>query len=157
MSHLSFVEFQSVVRNTPLVAIDFIVKNEAGQVLLGKRANKPAQGFWFVPGGRILKDESMNDAFIRIVKVELGIDMRIDQAKFIGVFEHFYDDNFSGDDFTTHYVVLGYELELDLTIAQLPAEQHDNYVWLTTDEMLSSKVVHMNSKRYVDSSNFLSK
>ena len=154
MSHLSFVEFQSVVRNTPLVAIDFIVKNEAGQVLLGKRANKPAQGFWFVPGGRILKDEKMCDAFMRIAKAELGIQLNIVQAKFLGIFEHFYDDNFSIDDFTTHYVVLGYELNLDLTIDKLPVDQHDGYAWLSVDEMLSSEVVHENSKRYVESPAF---
>ncbi|MCJ8315249.1 MAG: GDP-mannose mannosyl hydrolase, partial [Saccharospirillaceae bacterium] len=34
--------FQSIVKHTPLVSIDLIVRNSKGQILLGKRNNKPA-------------------------------------------------------------------------------------------------------------------
>ncbi|MEG1251614.1 MAG: NUDIX domain-containing protein, partial [Citrobacter sp.] len=57
--------FQTIVQNTPLISIDFIVKNERDEVLLGKRVNKPAKGYWFVPGGRIFKNETIFQAFKR--------------------------------------------------------------------------------------------
>ena len=56
--------FQTVVAHTPLISLDLIVENVNGQVLLGQRLNKPAQGCWFVPGGRVLKDETMAHAFL---------------------------------------------------------------------------------------------
>ena len=47
--------FKSIVEHTPLISIDLIIRNEDGKALLGQRLNRPAQNYWFVPGGRILK------------------------------------------------------------------------------------------------------
>lgn len=51
MMFLRQEDFATVVRSTPLVSLDFIVENSRGEFLLGKRTNRPAQGYWFVPGG----------------------------------------------------------------------------------------------------------
>ena len=53
--------FKTIIDNTPLVSVDLIVKHK-GKVLLGKRVNKPAQGYWFTLGGRIFKNESIQSA-----------------------------------------------------------------------------------------------
>ena len=81
--------FKTIIENTPLVSVDLIVKNK-GKVLLGKRVNKPAQGYWFTLGGRVLKNENIQSAIKRIGKQETGIIIDSD-PKFIGVFEHLYD------------------------------------------------------------------
>jgi len=143
-------KFSEVIAATPLVSIDLLIKNSEGQYLLGYRTNKPAQGYWFVPGGRILKDESMDDAFQRLCKVELGVECCRTQAQFLGPFEHFYSDYVFGDDITTHYVVLGYQIDLDLTLDELPSEQHNLYRWFTRDEMLTRDDVHKHSRWYVE-------
>ena len=109
-SWLDKESFRHIVASTPLISIDLIVRNEVGQVLLGQRLNRPAQGYWFVPGGRIRKDERIDAAFRRLTLSELGLECSVDNAIFCGVFEHLYDDNFSGIDFSTHYVVLGLSL-----------------------------------------------
>lgn len=142
--------FTTVIASTPLVSIDLLVKNSQGQYLLGYRNNRPAQGFWFVPGGRILKDESMNLAFKRLCKVELGIEVNRESARFLGPYEHFYNDFVFGDEVSTHYVVLGYEIELDIDISDLPQDQHNQYRWFTKAEMLSQKEVHKHSRWYVE-------
>ncbi len=142
--------FKTVIASTPLISIDLVVKNSQGEYLLGYRLNKPAKGFWFVPGGRILKDESMDDAFIRLCKNELGIYVRRNEAKFLGPFEHFYQDYVFGDEVTTHYVVLAYEISLDLVINKLPSEQHNQYRWFTLVDLLSCDDVHVHSKWYVN-------
>jgi colanic acid biosynthesis protein WcaH len=36
--------------------------------------NEPAKGKYFVPGGVIRKNETMQDAFARILKAEVGIE-----------------------------------------------------------------------------------
>ncbi|MFM5023028.1 GDP-mannose mannosyl hydrolase [Aeromonas rivipollensis] len=140
--------FRTVVRSAPLVSIDLVVINSQGQVLLGQRTNRPAQGFWFVPGGRILKDESMAEAFRRLSKAELGVSAEIGDAEFLGVYEHFYTDNFSGTDFPTHYVVLGYRFICDLDLGALPDAQHQQYRWCDVDALLTDDMVHDNTKAY---------
>lgn len=140
--------FKTVVASTPLVSMDLIIQNSQGQILLGLRTNRPAQGYWFVPGGRICKDETFDSAFQRLTKFELGSDYSLDQAQFIGVYQHLYDDNFSGTDFSTHYVVLGYQLELDLSLQHLPSDQHQNYQWWYIEDLLASDLVHDNTKAY---------
>ncbi len=60
---LDYEPFKIVVQNTPLIAIDLIIENEKGEILLGRRKNPPSNGFLFVPGGRIFKGEYISDAF----------------------------------------------------------------------------------------------
>lgn len=145
---LDKTQFQQMVAATPLISIDLIVRNEFGQILLGRRLNRPAQGFWFVPGGRVRKDERLNDAFWRLTEEELGIAASRDNARFLGPYEHFYADNFSGEDFSTHYVVLGYEVAWQGTQDALPLSQHDQYRWCSVNELLQDPSVHQHSKDY---------
>lgn len=140
--------FKTVVASTPLVSIDLIVQHSNGQVLLGRRTNRPAKGYWFVPGGRIYKDETFDQAFRRLTKIELGQEYSMETSQFLGPYQHLYTDNFSGSDFSTHYVVLGYKLGLDLEIHTLPAEQHNRYQWWNVSELLESEQVHSNTKAY---------
>jgi len=131
---LSSTDFKTIVKSTPLVSIDLIVRDSEGNVLLGKRTNRPAQGFWFVPGGRVLKDESFYYTFKRLIKEELGFNSV--ESKFKGIYQHFYDDNFSEDDFTTHYLVLAYEITFNGDLALLPFQQHSIYKWFSEKELL---------------------
>ncbi|PMO79414.1 GDP-mannose mannosyl hydrolase [Vibrio breoganii] len=148
MTMLELQTFKKVVASTPLVSMDLIVMNDAGQVLLGYRNNRPAQGFWFVPGGRILKDERFEVAFSRLTEVELGKGYALSQAEFLGPYEHLYQDNFSGENFSTHYVVLGYKIIWNGALADLPSEQHCDYRWWDIAELLGSSDVHDNTKAY---------
>ena len=140
--------FSTIVKHTPLISIDLVVRNSAGQVLLGKRTNRPAQNYWFVPGGRINKNESIEDAFTRLTKEELGASSTIEEAKFLAPYQHFYADNFSGTSFSTHYVVLAYELILDISLDSLPREQHHDYAWFEIPELLAAGDVHQHTKDY---------
>ncbi len=59
---LSTNEFADAVRKVPIVAVDFVVENSAGKILLGKRNDNPAKGRYFTFGGAILKDETLEKA-----------------------------------------------------------------------------------------------
>jgi len=141
--------FKTIVQHTPLIAIDLIARNHNNEVLLGERLNRPAQGYWFVPGGRILKDELIPDAFARITQNELGVARVIEDGRFLGVYEHHYPDNFSGEDFTTHYIVLAFELNFHNNLAYLPPQQHGQYRWWSESEILDSPEVHRHTQWYV--------
>jgi colanic acid biosynthesis protein WcaH len=148
MSYLDSNTFAAIVQNTPLISIDLIIRNSAGEVLLGRRLNAPARGFWFTPGGRIYKDETMAEAFKRIAHDELGIYTSIDTATFIGPFEHFYDDSAMSPDISTHYVVLAYEITADIDLTTLPHAQHGDYRFVSTDQLMNDPQVHTHVKWY---------
>lgn len=142
--------FKTVISSTPLISIDLVVRNEKNEVLLGKRLNAPAKGFWFVPGGRVQKNETLDNAFIRLLREELGIESGIvrEDANFLGVFEHFYSDNVFDDEVGTHYIVLGYEIKLgkDL-LKELPIEQHSIFIWFQESNKDEIKI-HRYTKLY---------
>ena len=138
--------FKTVIKSTPLVSIDLIVRNNDNEILLGERTNRPAKKAWFVPGGRILKDETLDTAFKRLIRDELGLFQV--EPKFKGVYQHFYDDNFSDEDFSTHYVVLAFEINFDGDLLSLPTEQHCEYKWFTESALLLNDNVHKHTKWY---------
>ncbi|WP_371185683.1 GDP-mannose mannosyl hydrolase [Thalassotalea maritima] len=146
--------FSTVIESTPLVSIDLVIKSKQGQCLLGYRTNRPACGFWFVPGGRILKGERVDTAFSRLVKAELGVDMTMSQAKSLGVYDHFYDDYVFGEGISTHYVVLAYEIEVDIKVDALPTSQHSNYKWFDVETLLADESVHCHSKWYFNKASY---
>ncbi|PRO74698.1 GDP-mannose mannosyl hydrolase [Alteromonas alba] len=150
MAFLSESTYQTIIGATPLVSIDLIVKNAKGEVLLGYRTNRPAQGYWFVPGGRVQKNEKLDKAFLRLTEAELGIAIERSAANFMGVFEHLYEDSAFDESVSTHYVVLGYELNLDIALDALPKEQHNQYAWMASDELLKRDDVHVHTKWYVE-------
>lgn len=141
-------DFANAVRTTPLISLDFIIENEFGEFLVGKRTNRPAKGYWFVPGGRVLKDETLEQAFIRLTEEELGQKFSITHGQFLGIWQHFYDDNFSDASFTTHYIVLGFRLVISTSTSMLPSKQHDIWRWAKSDEIILDKNVHKNTQAY---------
>jgi colanic acid biosynthesis protein WcaH len=143
-------KFLQIVEATPLVSVDLIIRNAAGEILLGKRNNPPAQGFWFVPGGRIRKNEKIPQALQRVCQAELNA--KIAEATLLGVYDHLYDDNFlQQPGVSTHYVVLGFECALEAGHTVRPDPQHSEMEWWSVDRLLASPLVHENTRRYFNS------
>ncbi len=141
--------FLQVVSNTPLVSIDLVIQNKQGEVLLGRRKNRPAHSYWFVPGGRIRKNERLSTAFERLCAEELQFALSFSEASLLGVYEHLYEDNFAGEaGIDTHYVVLAYAI----TVEQIPPvellQQHDAQDWWNVKDLLKAGDVHANTKAY---------
>ncbi|EBY9867595.1 GDP-mannose mannosyl hydrolase, partial [Salmonella enterica subsp. enterica serovar Mississippi] len=97
---------------------------------------------------RVCKDETLEAAFARLTQAELGVRLPLAAGTFYGVWQHFYDDNFSGEDFSTHYIVLGFRLRVAESDLRLPDTQHGSYRWLTPEQLLVSDNVHENSRAY---------
>lgn len=151
--YLSDDVFREVVRATPLVSIDLVVDNREGEFLLGRRLHRPAQGSWFVPGGRIRKNERLDDAFLRLTEVELGQAIGRSSARFLGVYEHFYQDSVFGDGpqaISTHYIALAYRLSAsDFSPDRLPSRQHDSWRWWSSAEAVQEPLVHAMTLAYI--------
>jgi colanic acid biosynthesis protein WcaH len=141
--------FLQIVDSTPLVSIDLIIEDEHESVLLGMRNNRPAKGYWFVPGGIIRKNEKLSEAFKRISSVEIGTELAITDATLLGAYDHLYEDNFLDiHGINTHYVVLAYKIKANKRINFQPNSQHSEMQWWLKDNLLKHPKVHENTKCY---------
>ena len=151
MKDIPEADFQTLVRQAPLVSVDLVITDPLDYCLLGRRQNRPAKGVMFVPGGRILKNETIDDAIKRIMLAETGYQIgEQDEQKFLGVYEHFYDNSFWDANISTHYVVLAHRIKLKARFMEDPDNQHDILEWLPLNELLNRSDVHKNVKVYFD-------
>jgi colanic acid biosynthesis protein WcaH len=121
--------FKRVIENAPLVSIDLcLICN--GQILLCKRRNEPLKGSWFTPGGRIHKNETWQDALLRIAKVELGLaDKWVESFSLMGVWDHFYNNSALDQNTSTHYVNLPHYAEFKFAPQITLDDQHGEFHW----------------------------
>jgi len=112
--------------NRPWPVTDGIVVSAEGKILLTKRNIEPEKGLWCLPGGHIDYGESPQDAIVREVKEETGLDANITQL--IGVYGG------AGRDPRRHSIstvfalgVNGGELEENTEV--------NGFGWFTSDEL----------------------
>ena len=121
--------FKTIIENTPLVSIDLcLICN--GQILLGKRSNEPLKGRWFTPGGRIHKNETWQDALLRIAEAELGISgIVVEGFSLMGMWDHFYNNSALDQNTSTHYVNLPHYAEFKSKPQITLDDQHGEFKW----------------------------
>jgi colanic acid biosynthesis protein WcaH len=68
--------FDQILQHMPIACVDVaIVYN--GCVLLVRREDAPARGQWWVPGGRVVKGETMRQTARRKAREEVGLDCHV--------------------------------------------------------------------------------
>lgn len=149
--YLDNATFLTVIDLVPLFAMDLVVMNEHDEILLGKRLNRPAKNFWFVPGGRVYKNESLKQAFKRLTLDELGLEVEMQKTRLLGIFEHFYEDNVFGEGVSTHYINAPHFFRIKKAeLVDLPlGSQHESYQWLKLGDIVNQADVHENTKAYL--------
>jgi len=147
---LSQQRFYNLVQTGPLVGLDLLLCNSHNEVLLGLRKHAPAKGCWFVPGGRLFKDETIQDGVRRIVASEIPW-RKISPPQFYGVYEHFYDHTFCSARGTTHYVVLAFFCKIKATtVPALRLNPHHHILrWWPISAARKNRLVHPNTKAYL--------
>jgi len=62
----------------PRVGVGAVVLDEKNRILLQLRNKPPEEGHWSIPGGRVEFMEKLEDAIVRELKEELGIDVIVE-------------------------------------------------------------------------------
>lgn len=142
-------EYLIVIKNTQLIALDLIIINENNQVLLGYRNNQPAKNTWFTFGSRVFKDETFEEACIRVSTNEIGTKIQLNQCIKKGVYKHNYHNNFDNDDYGTNYIVFAYLHYCNKNDIKINGDnQHSEYKWFDIDNILNQNNVHEYVKEY---------
>lgn len=153
---LPLAQFQQAVAALPLVSVDWVLTNPAGELLVGQRLNAPARGTWFTPGGRIRKGEPLAAALRRVAAEELGLadeqaGALAQRGEPMGAWDHLYPDAALSPTVPTHYVNLPYAARLteaEVNTLCLPVgEQHGHWQWLPLAQ--AADTVHEHVKPYV--------
>lgn len=142
-------DFLKLIRFSPLFSIDLVVVNENRELLIGKRVNAPAKGWWFVPGGRVYKNETLRCAFSRITTLEIGESHEMQSCKSLGLYEHFYDESALCEDVSTHYINTPYLIKINKSDVNAPKKQHDSYRWVSLDKVDEDLSIHKYSKVFI--------
>ena len=86
---------------TPSVCVGAVAVDD-GRLLLVRRGHEPGLGSWSVPGGRVEPGETVQEAVVRELLEETGIEGVC--TGFVGVTERIGDDH--------HFVILDYAVEV---------------------------------------------
>jgi len=84
--------FLKSFEDVPRFAVNLVITNRMGDVLLTKRNIPPGEGMWHIPGGFLLKNESLTEAKKRIAKKEFNLDLEGRDPYLKGVFEDLEGD-----------------------------------------------------------------
>lgn len=140
-------DWETIVANVPIVSVDLLVRYKGG-LLFGKRINKPAKGYWFLPGGRVQKGETRREAVHRIAEAELGIS--VDIVESLGAFEHIYNTSDVDGVETKHYLANGYVVEVNNGRPTADDQHEAVQVFQSAPDPL-----HPNIRTYLDASKIL--
>ncbi len=102
--HVSDPLFKRILQSVPISTVDLVVVRGRGknrEFLLGKRANKPYKGQWFIPGGRIFYGETLEQSVNRHLRRELGL-----HSKHFKFLFHYCFNNPPGNAGVKYYALL---------------------------------------------------
>ena len=77
-------KYKEIMEILPILCADLIIQKE-GKILVGLRKNQPLKNEWWIPGGRVFKNERLEEAAIRKAKEEFNLDVKIEKE--LGVYE----------------------------------------------------------------------
>ena len=87
----------------PVVGVGAVIV-DGGRVLLIKRGHAPLKGEWSLPGGAVELGESLEQALVREVREETGLEVVVGPV--VEIFERIQRD--AGDRVEYHFVVIDY-------------------------------------------------
>lgn len=118
--------YRQMLEYLPIACVDVAIVAE-GSILLLKRTTPPAEHQWWLPGGRVNKNETLAATAIRKVQAEVGIDCQIKGIIHTG--ETFFPQDCNGvSRHTINICFLAHSLEPE--IYPRLDQHHQAYQWV---------------------------
>ncbi len=123
-------EYPRIQAVLPILCVDCLIIHE-NKCLLLRRTKEPAQGQYWFPGGRVLKNELIRDAATRKARDEVNLDCKYERT--ISIEETIFAQH-GNMLFDIHTVNICCQLSVhnldNLTID----ESHDGYIWASIEQ-----------------------
>jgi len=113
--------YELVKSLVPICCVDLIV-HRGEQVLLCHRNNEPDKGQWALPGGRVLKGETFEEAVRRKAMEELGIEVKIERQ--VGTYDIVLEK--------LHAITIVFLVTMEEDAPIKLDSQHSAYKWIST-------------------------
>lgn len=123
--------YRTITDVMPIICVDLVVRLEGERVLLVKRNNEPAKDEWWLPGGRILKGEKLEQAARRKAREELGID--VGELQPLGYYEHHWDASPFG--LPSGHHTISFVFQTDITKATAITLDNQSKEWRFADRL----------------------
>lgn len=118
------MSFRGILQQRPMVAVGLAI-TRGHDILLYKRKEKHASGFWSCPGGHVEMYEDLVDALKREVLEECGVEIRYTEPKFWTIANTVYKDE------GKHYVVILYKSKwISGEAKAMEPEKNDGWHWI---------------------------
>ena len=144
--------YKEFLKNMPVCTVDVLLFDEKNEkILLFKRKNKPAKGYYYSLGGRLWKNKDFDEMAKIQIKKEIGI--KINKKKLFGgmvMSEKFKDSIFSGVSTHTINIFFGYNLSKEEEKRIILDGQHEKGGWLKKDDKLIHPFVKEKIKRLME-------
>jgi colanic acid biosynthesis protein WcaH len=115
--------YNQIIKSIPIVCVDAFIVSE-NKILLLKRNNEPAKNEWWVPGGRVLLNETLIDGILRKVKDETNLT--IDVVSELGFTETIFENKH-----TINICFLAKSLDSTIVLN----EEHSDWKWFDIDNL----------------------
>lgn len=127
-------KYREVLDIAPVCTADVLFFNsDRTKTLLFKRENEPLKGVYFSVGGRLLKNELLENCAVRQGLREAGININRNKLIFGGVQEEFHPNSVF-EKVSYHAVVIYYGYVLhDEELIKLD-NQHSDYKWFSVSD-----------------------
>lgn len=146
---LPLEQFKAVVRDSILISLDLLLINEREELLVGRRKHRPAQGYLFVPGGRVMKGETLTAALKRVTAQETGLTIAPSQFVLHGIYDHLYADScFEEPGLSTQYAVIACRCQIASNSVVVSDSQHEGLYFMSITQVISDPQVHPYVKNY---------
>jgi ADP-ribose pyrophosphatase YjhB (NUDIX family) len=106
----------------------YVVKD--GKVLLVRRGNEPGRGKWSLPGGRIRFGERSEEAALREMREETGLEVRL--RRVVDVVDVFWQSE--RGELLEHFVIVDFEAEV-IGGELRPADDALDARWFSPEEL----------------------
>lgn len=126
-------KFREIEKLIPIATVNAIIFNRNGEVLLLKRAEKPARGEYWIPGGRIQAGQSLEEALKERVVAETGLkwtDLKL--VRLASVCSSVYE--------IRHNVEINFLLELNTGSDVKINGEHSDFKWVHPDDFEKENV-----------------
>jgi ADP-ribose pyrophosphatase YjhB (NUDIX family) len=97
----------------PVPSVAVVITNQLGQVLLVRRNVEPGIGEWCLPGGFIEIGETPQQAAVREINEEIGIN--INDPQLLGIGSHL--NGYYGD-----VLIIGFHVKIDAGVKMIPGD-----------------------------------